>query len=199
MGDDSKRVPERGKSKQSRGGAMRSGGYGGDTLLEEARAYTSRGTEAAPAAPVPMPQPAAIPELTALPEAAAEGPSWGARKRRSQALGKSLDKTTPRSVLFTAPNGETLVCDHDKRGTLRMNADGTVLVLRYGTDQVRVIGKRLHILRDAFEAHRVDDVRQADDPRFDSTPELEQIRNVIIGIAELFKFDERGEYTPLAE
>lgn len=133
-------------------------------------------------------------------EAATLHDGWGKRRRRNKATQSDMFKNAARSVLFTASSGETIVCEHDKRGNVRVNAHGTVLVVRFGTEQVRVSGRRLNLLRDAFEAHRVDDVRPALRPELDVTaPDLEHIEKVSIGHAEEYAFDAQGAYTPLAE
>jgi hypothetical protein len=133
-----------------------------------------------------------------LPTANEDDEGWNGRLKRKGSAQASLYKNAARTVLFTASNGETALCDHDKRALLRVNQNGTVLVVRFGTVQAVVKGRRLEIQRDAFEVHRIDDIRPAANPEFDLTsPKLEHVADVRILPAEDFQFGTNGGYEPL--
>jgi hypothetical protein len=126
--------------------------------------------------------------------------SDGRPRRLAASTEAAPEKNVARSMLVVATDGEDVVCEHDHRVGMRCNKPKTRMFLVFGMDLILVWGRRLDILRDSIEAHRIDLLQVATNPEIDASyPGREHISRVEIRFLRPTEFDQNGEFKAVAE
>jgi hypothetical protein len=123
------------------------------------------------------------------------------RPRRLAASSEAIpEKGAAKTMLVIASNGADVVCEHNHRVDMQCNKAKTRMFIVFGTVQILVWGRRLELLRDAIEAHRIDLLEVASNPDIDMTcPFREHIMQIEIRFFRPLEYDEKGEFSTARE
>jgi hypothetical protein len=134
---------------------------------------------------------------------AAEKPrpfSDGRPRRLAASSEATPEKGVARTMLVIASSGADKVCEHDERMDMQCNEPKTRMFLVYGLVQILVWGRRLDLLRDAIEAHRIDLLEVASNPDIDVTYRFrEHVTQIEIRYFRPLEYDEKGEFKTVTQ